>query len=180
MYLKLALYLFVLFLVSGCAVYPTTRTYFEPNPEDGSLQPSMSCGYHAAKNDSLVREMDGFKIQVTPHYKEGKKFQLTVLVQSTDDHVTIDPNKIGLSSSKQGNTSLPSEVKANNYEPRSNWPYYMKWNHMTYPDLSESLESITITFHAGSITLNGRTLEIGDFRFRKTTKEDIYYASINC
>ncbi len=180
MYLKSILFSLIFFLVSGCALYPTTRTYFEPNPEDGSLQPSSSCGYHAAKNDSLVREVDNFELHVTPHYKEGEKLKLTVLVQSKENNVTINANKIRLSSSNQEHASLPVEVKENTYEPRSNWPYYMKWNHMTYPPLSESLESITITFDTGSIVLDGKPLKIKPFRFNKTTKKDIYYSSINC
>ncbi len=180
MYRKLAIYLLILYWVTGCALYPTSRTYFEPNAEDGSPRSSMSCGYHAAKNDSLLREYDDFELKITPHYQEGENLRVTVLVQSKENSITIDPNKIRLLSSSQRGMTSPAEAKKTYYEPRNNWPYYMKWNHIIYPVKSESLKSITIVFNSDSMFLNGHALGVKSFRFNKTTKKDIYYASINC
>ena len=180
MYLKSQIYLLTLLWLTGCAVYPTSRTYFEPNPEDGMPRSSSSCGYHAAKNDSLIREYEEFELSVTPHYKEGENLQVTVLVQSKEKHVIINTSKIELLSSGNEGAVLPSEANKTYYEPRSNWPYHMKFHHIIYPAKSESLNSVSIIFNAGSVLLNGQAIEIKRFRFNKTEKSDIYYASINC
>jgi len=171
---------FAVSMASGCAVYPTSRTYFEPNPNDGVLAPSMGCGYHVTKNDSLVREIGNVKIQVTPYYQEGKELQLIVLFQSKDGTIKIDPEYIRLEAISVGDSVSPTSVKQTNQEPRSNWPYYMNWNYLTYPVLSESLKLFSVVFQAGSVTLNNEPMEVANFRFKKVTKSDIYYASINC
>lgn len=180
MYQKLAIYIFTLLWVTGCAVYPTSRTYFEPNPEDGTPRSSSSCGYHAAKNDSLFREYERFELSVTPRYKAGKNLQVTVLVKSKEKNFIINTSKIELLLSNNERTVLPSEANKSYYEPRSNSPYYNKWHHIVYPAKSESLSSIYIIFNSGSILLDGQEIKIKMFRFNKTTKSDIYYASINC
>ncbi|MBT1065197.1 hypothetical protein KJY73_16525 [Bowmanella sp. Y26] len=177
---KPLIYLFTLLWLTGCAVYPTSRTYFEPNPEDGTPRSSSSCGYNAAKNDSLLREYENFELSVTPHYKEGEDLQVTVLVQSKEKNVIINTSKIELFSSLNEGVVLALEANKTYYEPRSNWPYHMEWHHIIYPAKSESLNSFSIIFNSGSILLNGQAIEIKEFRFNKTKKNDIYYASINC
>lgn len=170
----------VAIFASGCAVYPTSRTYFEPNPSDGIPAPSMSCGYHAAKNDSLAREIGGVKIKVTPYYKEGKELQIIVLLQGQEDRIKIDPKKILLEALSIEEPVSPTAIKQTIQEPRNNWPYYMKWNYLTYPLLSESLDTVSVVFQAGSVKLDNEPLKLKNFRFKKTTKSDIYYGSINC
>jgi len=172
--------LFALVAVAGCAVYPTTRTYFEPNASDGKPSPSMSCGYHRAKNDSLVRDTKDLHIQVTPYYKEGENLKVTILFQSDKDNVEINPRAIGIKAHQSGKVIYPSSIKITNQLPRNNWPYYSKWVYLTFPISSDSLISIAVTFKRSSILVNGRVINIQQFRFKKATKSDIYYGSINC
>lgn len=167
-------------LGSGCALYPTSRTYFEPNPSDGEPAPSMSCGYHAAKNDSLVREVGKVTIKVTPQYNEGEELKLVVLFQEREDSVVVNPEHIVLKSSSAEKSISPSYIKQSYQAPRNNWPYYMKWNYLRYPVLAESLESISIVFNPGSVMVDSEAMELRQFQFKKTTKSDVYYASINC
>jgi len=165
---------------TGCALYPTSRTYFEPNQSDGELAPSMGCGYHAAKHDSLIRKLGEVTINVTPYYKEGEELQVIVLFQEREDSVVVNPEHIEVKSSSAQNPIPPSTIKQANQPPRSNWPYYMKWNYLTYPLLSESLDEISVIFNHESVLVNNEEITLKKFRFKKTTKSDIYYASINC
>jgi len=165
---------------TGCALYPTSRTYFEPNPSDGELAPSMGCGYHAGKYDSLVRKLGEVTLNVTPYYKEGEELQVIVLVQEREDSVVVNPEHIEVKSSYTMNSIPPSTTKQTIQPPRSNWPYYMKWNYLTFPLLSESLDEISVVFNQGSVLVDNEAIMLKKFRFKKTTKSDIYYASINC
>ena len=164
----------------GCAVYPTSRTYFEPNPSDGEPAPSMGCGYHAAKYDSLIRELGEVTIKVTPYYKEGEKLLVIVLFQEREDSVVVNPEHIEVESSSAHDPISPIAIKKSVQPPRSNWPYYMKWSYLTFPILSESVKAISIIFNPGSVFVDDEVIELKPFRFKKTTKYDIYYALINC
>ncbi|MCG8092057.1 MAG: hypothetical protein JAZ17_00255 [Candidatus Thiodiazotropha endolucinida] len=172
--------LFVVVVATGCAVYPTTRTYFEPNANDGKPSPSMSCGYHRAKNDSLSRETKDFYIQVTPFYNESNDVHVSVHIRSERNNIAIDPNLIALKDIHSGNLTYPSSTKITRQKPRGNWPYYDNFVYLMYPIKSDSVESISVMFMQQSILINGNAKGIEQFRYNKTTKSDIYYGSINC
>jgi hypothetical protein len=167
------------FVLLGCVVYPTQRTYFEPNAMDGIPTPSQSCGYNTAKNDALVREVDGVLVQVSPHLDEGKPFSVTVMFQATST-VELSPDRYELRSVTSGMTFLPVSQKINTYKPDRTHPYYSSWLTLQFQPMPEQLNEISIIFPTGSVSINGQTVELVPFRFNKTTKSDIYYGSINC
>lgn len=166
-------------MLLGCVVYPTQRTYFEPNAMDGVPTPSQSCGYHNAKNDALVREVDGLHIQVTPHLEEGKPLSVTVLFRApTAADVSLEKHE--LRSLVDGATFLPVSQKITTYAPDKTHPYYSRWVTLQFQPVPEHLTEIAIVFPIGSVSLNGQVFNLAPFRFRKVTRSDVYYGSINC
>lgn len=163
----------------GCVVYPTQRTYFEPNAMDGIPTPSQGCGYHNAKNDALVREVEGLHVQVSPLLDEGKPVSVIILFEATST-VGLSPDRYELRSVTSGMTFLPVSQKINTYTPDRNRPYYSSWVTLQFQPMPEQLNEISIVFPTGSVSINGRAVEIVPFRFNKKTKNDIYYNSINC
>ena len=175
----LALPALVAICVAGCVVYPTQRTYFEPNVEDGTLSSSSSCGYHDARNDSLVREVNGLHLQVSPSLVEGKPVAVTVLFRH-QSVAAISPERFELRSLPSGIVYFPVSHEVNIQKPDRSHPYYSKWLHLQFSVLPEAVTEIAVVFPAGSVTLDGVVVNLAPFRFRKTTKNDVYYASINC
>lgn len=166
-------------MLVGCVAYPTQRTYFEPNAADGIPTPSRSCGYHAAKNDALVREVDRLYVQVSPHSDEGKPLSVTVLFRASSAP-DVSPEKYELQSAADGSTFRSLSHKVTAYKPDKTHPYYSIWLTLQFQPLPEQLNEIAIVFPRGSVSLNNREVELAPFRFLKTKKNDIYYGSINC
>ena len=162
----------IAFLMSGCAVYPTTRTYFEPNKEDGTPTRSTSCGYHAAANDSLERQIGGVSVVVSPRYKEGGNLSLSVSLHYDEEGVVIDGSLITVAING-GASYHPTNVIVNSYK-KDNTHSNRIFLHIFYAVPSESVTELSVTLP------NIMNKPSSPFRFKKATKSDIYYASINC
>jgi len=158
--------------MSGCAVYPTTRTYFEPNKEDGTPTRSTSCGYHAAANDSLERKIGGVSVFVSPRYKEGGNLSISVSLHYDEEDVVIDGSEITVAVNDEA-SYLPTDVVVNRYEKDNTHPNRI-FLHLIYAVPSESVNELSVTLPR---IVNKSS---SPFRFKKTTRSDIYYASINC
>jgi hypothetical protein len=165
--------------MASCVVYPTQRTYFEPNGQYGTPTPSTSCGYHNARNDALVRDVTRLHVQVSPHLMEGKPLSVTVLFRGSSV-ADVSPEKYELRSLPSGLAFRPISHKINTYMPDRSHPYYSRWLHLEFSAVPEELNEIAVVFLSGSVSLNGQVVDLAPFRFSKTTKNDIYYASINC
>jgi len=164
----------LLTLLVGCVVAPVSRTYYEPNPADGIPSRSASCGYHRAAEDQLKREIEGITLSVLPRYKEGQPLAVYVLLGRTSKTVELDPKKfeVRFGAAAVGEHPATTTVK-------DAGPYFLK--SIAY-DFSPSLaaEDIAVTFLPGFIKLDGKEIPVAPFRFRKVTKLDVYYGSINC
>jgi len=169
---------FSLFLLSGCVLYPTTRTYFEPNEADGTLTKSRSCGYHKAALDSLERMVDSVEVGVTPQYRENKELLVILSFYYNDGSVDVSPNEISITSNN-GKKIFPKNVTTKSYAMDASHPNRL-WANITYPVLSENLDRLSINFSEAALKINGVRINVKPFRFKKISKPDIYYSSINC
>ncbi len=159
-------------LMFGCAVYPTTRTYFEPNKEDGTPTRSTSCGYHAAANDSLKRQIGDVSVVVSPRYKQKDNLSITVSLHYDEEDVVIDGSLITVSVNGEA-SYVPTDVVVNSYEKDNTHPNRI-FLHLFYAIPSEGVTELSVTLP----TIANKPSS--PFRFKKTTRSDIYYASINC
>jgi hypothetical protein len=166
-------------LTSACTFYRTDRTFFEPNAADGKLTKSSSCGFHLS--DALERQLPEALVSVAPQYEyEGKRpLRASILVRTPDRDVNINPRDFELRSG-DGKVFLPIEVQTQAYGLIVNHPHWSTFITLTYPPLAGELSDITFTFPKGTVVAKGKALDIQPFRFRKVTKEDTYYSSINC
>lgn len=165
--------------IAACVAYPTQRTYFEANAEDGTPSSSASCGYHKAKHDALIRDINGLHVQVSPRLVEGSPVVVSVLFRHPS-LATLAPEKFELRSWPSGTVHLPVKHDITVQKPDRTHPYHSQWVRLEFAVLPEAVTDIAMGFPAGSVSLNGTPLQPSPFRFRKTTKSDIYYASINC
>jgi len=163
----------------GCVLYPTQRTYFEPNAMDGVPTPSRSCGYHKARNDALARDTDGLHVQVSPAIHDEEPMSVTVLFRAPSP-AEVSPDRFQLWSLPNETRFPPVSYEVTRYEPDVSHPYYSTWVTLRFQVMPEQLTEIAVVFPIGSVSLNGATVDLAQFRFSKTTKSDIYYSSINC
>src|SRR3990172_42044 len=180
MKIKHVVLFFIVTLQIGCVVFPVTRTYFEPNIEDGRPTRSSSCGYNRTADDSLERDSDGLHIQVSPSYQPGSPVSVTILFQGSVGDMDLQPEQFELHSVSDGSIYKPSDISRNVYRPDKSHPYHSIWIHITYPVVSEKLQGIKFVFPNGSIMRNGVSINMNPFRFNKVTKSYLYYGSINC
>ena len=165
----------------GCVAYPTTRTYFEPNASDGKPVPSRSCGYHAAKNDALIRNIPEVHIQVSPHFTKSKPISVSVLFQYVTGRIlALEPGLFELHSLSDGKVFKPLNVKTSTQYPDRSHPYFSEWIHLAYAPTSDDLNSIAIVFPKGAVVVRDIGVELKPFRFQRVEKSDFYYSSINC
>jgi hypothetical protein len=165
--------------LSGCVLYPTQRTYFAPDERDGTPGPSSSCGYNAARNDSVSRDFNGLYLKVSPTLEEGKRVSASMLFRGAPFTI-IDPTKYELHSLPTGAVFKVVDYKVTKQAPDISHRYYSTWLHITYGVEPAGLTEIAIVFPANSVIVQGEPLAPTQFRFRKITKNDIYYSSINC
>lgn len=177
---KLIAILSIVALQIGCAVFPVTRTYFEPNIEDGKPTRSSSCGYNMTAEDSLERDIDDFHIKVSPFYEEGQPLSATILFRYSAGDMELQPEQFELHSMPDGGVYKPNDISRTIYGPDKTHPYYSIWVHLKYPVVSEKLEAIKFMFPATAIKRNGININLAPFRFKKVKKSDVYYGSINC
>ncbi len=170
----------LLLILSSCVIFPTTRTYFEPNNDDGIATRSVSCGYNRTSLDSLERNINEVNFKVTPHYEDNELFYVSISIKSKNKNNKFLPDNWVLVTQNPKNKYTPKLVGITSQQPRSNWPFYVKWINVIYPVKSNELNQIAIEFMPDSVFLNGEYTKLNRFRFIKTTKSDIYYGSINC
>ena len=178
--LKVWILAFGFLILSGCLVYPIERTYYEPNFEDGELSSSQSCGYHRTSKDSLRREIDGLTVFVSPYYKAGNNFSVSISFRSRENDVTVKPEDFILKDRDTNQEFNPVQIDSDLYKPRTNLLYYTIGLSLEFPVRSENISAVSIIFPKGSVLRNDKDLKVERFRFTKTKKSDVYYASINC
>jgi hypothetical protein len=164
----------LLTLLVGCVVAPVNRTYFEPNPADGTPTRSASCGYHRAAEDQLKRDIEGITLSVLPRYKEGQPLAVYVLLGRTSKTVELDPKKFEV---RFGSAAVGEHPATTNVKDAG--PYFFKSIDYVFPP-SLVADDIAVIFLPGFIKLDGREVAVAPFRFRKVIKLDVYYGSINC
>jgi hypothetical protein len=154
--------------VSACVAFPTSRTYYEPNPEDGKLSRSVGCTWHRTAKDSLKRHVEGLTISVHPYLADDESLRIRLWIEETHKSVVIDAARAEL---RVGTTAVaPATIGL--YSPG---PVYLH-----FPASLGTPDSITLAFRPGFLRVDGIDVSLAPFRFRKVTKVDIYYSAINC
>lgn len=174
--LKFPVFTIIASLLTACVVIPINRTYYEPNPADGIPSKSSSCGYHSTAEDMLRRDVDGntgIILSVLPSQKEGQPLSVYLLISKSTFNVTIDPEKLGIRFEK-GEIVRPATTTMKDAGPN-----FLKSINYVFPK-AFSANEIAVVFYRGFININGHEIDIAPFRFKKITKPDIYYGSINC
>jgi hypothetical protein len=161
-------------MLAGCVAMPMNRTYYEPNPADGIPIRSSSCGWHATALDALERDIEGIVISVFPRYEKGKPLSIYVLLGKTTKSVDTNFEMIEL---RAGNNA--TSVRPITTTTKSAGPYYFMSANYVFPS-SFDADEMSLTFLPGFIKLDGRDIVVAPFRFKRTTKSDFYYNSINC
>lgn len=163
-------------LVSACVVLPVNRTYYEPNPADGKLVRSTSCGWHRTANDTLERYIDGTNttISVLPRYEEEKPLLVHLLIRGSSG-VELNAERVELRVGSSKSAVQPRKVEVSDARP-----YFYKSIELTFPPSVSAEEEIAVVLLPGFLTVDGIRMVTTPFRFRKVTKGDVYYGSINC
>jgi len=159
-------------LLTSCAIVPLNRTYYEPNPADGTPIRTSSCGWHATALDALKRDVGGIEISVIPTYEKGHPLRIYVLLGKTSKMVEINPEMFEVRSG--GRTAQPATTVV-----KGAGPYFLQSIDYALPSSFDG-EEIFLMFLPGFLKLDGKDMEIAPFRFRRVTKSDVYYGSINC
>jgi len=163
-----------LVLLAGCVAMPMNRTYYEPNPADGTPIRSSSCGWNATALDALERDIGGIVISVFPRYEKGKPLSIYVLLGKPAKSVDTNFEMVELRA--RGSAASVRPITTNT---KSAGPYYFMSANYVFPS-SFDADEIALTFLPGFIKLDGRDIVVAPFRFKRTTKSDFYYNSINC
>ncbi|MFD2176069.1 hypothetical protein [Veronia pacifica] len=164
-------------LLSGCVVYPSSRTYLAPNPDDGTLSRSQGCGYQKTKLDTLSRKTKDYYLEVKPNNSNEHSFYVHVYVQSEKDIISLNASKVVIL--VNGKPQEPEHFTVDKRQPRRGSEYYSAFINIFYPTNFDSIQTLSVEF-GESMKLNGSPEEQTPFRFEKQTVSDFYMASINC
>ena len=170
--------------LSGCVVYPTTRTFYEPNSADGRAQNRSSCGFNKT-HDSLERGIDGAIIQVSPGLERepqalGQTLTVSISIITDPSHAIVKPELIELRSPQSGIARRGTVDRYKVDGPRPGWAHDTHWITLTFDLPAGTGTDISIEIPSQALTVNGNMTALAPFRFARVTKKDIYYGSINC
>lgn len=160
---------------AGCVAAPVNRTYFEPSPADGTPTRSESCTWQRTAKDQLERKIDDLVISVAPEFNTGRPFGVYVKLSRTAQVLHLDPSRVELHV-----TGFESVLRPLKADARDAPPYFYKTISYQFQALPTGAQEIAVTFLPGFLQANDQNVELSPFRFRKTTKLDMYYGSINC
>lgn len=171
--------------ISGCAVYPVSRTFYQVDPADGTPKNRNSCGYTNTK-DSAERLVQGVEIFISPGEKDmsdtpDERLSTTISFSFPDGEVDVivDPTKIIME--VDGEVLKPETLSATDrITRRSKGLYEWKRVMLIYPAPSGQKDNVKFVFQQGALKINGQIVPVAPFRFSRVTKSDIYYGSINC
>ncbi len=164
---------------AGCVVFPTTRTFYEPNSKDGELHNRSSCGYMST-HDSIERTVEGVRITLylgSVEEPEDRKpnLHLTTYISSASDAVVVNPSLIRIEI-----PNVNSSLEGSTIESNLHLLHQTQSFSIFYPDPSGYADSVTVIFAPEAISLNGHSLTLAPFHFIRVKKHDAYYGSINC
>src|SRR6266568_953100 len=137
-------------LLSGCVVAPVSRTYYEPNPADGTPSRSASCGYHRAAEDMLKRDIEGITVSVVPQSKNSQPPSVYVLIGQTSKAVELDPNRFEVRYGIAAVADRPATLTMKNAGP-----YFLKSINYIFAQFSPS-DDIAVVFLPGFIKIDGK------------------------
>ncbi|MDP1928442.1 MAG: hypothetical protein Q8K62_08025 [Thiobacillus sp.] len=173
------------FVLAGCAVYPASRTFYEPNAADGKLENRTSCGYTNTR-DSIRRTVEGVEIWLSPSDEKlsapyPTSLQTNISFTYRISGVQVDFSKIVLRTEPEG-VVIGGQVLSTYERPtlRIDGEFQRQTGQLLFPAPAGVPEQITIIFKPGALTVDGRVIPISPFRFSRVTRSDIYYGSINC
>lgn len=172
-------------VLTGCAIYPTSRTFYEPNGADGKLENRTSCGYTKTR-DSIRRTVEGIEISLSPSeekFSPPYPASLPTYISFTYrvPGVQVDFSKIVLRT-EPGGVVIEGRM-LNTYERptrRVDGEFHIKVGRLLFPEPAGVPEQVTFIFKPGALMLDGRAIPVLPFRFSRVTRDDVYYGSINC
>ena len=172
--------------LESCAVYPTSRTFYEPNADDGSVTNRGSCGYMTT-HDAIERNVGGVVLKIfigDEDEPSGRPDTLDVHITAShkEDGTTIDQTKVTVSAegdSKELHGNFMPPVAAKLGLKWQDDPRYLGIS-IQYPAPAGTYDAIVVKFASGALRLHGQTLDVQPFRFHRVKKHDVYYGSINC
>jgi len=167
----------------ACVLYPTSRTFYEPNVADGKPVNRASCGYMTT-HDSLERDIGGAVVTISPSEESqasspGMLLHVYISIQSAPGAIAVDPTLIQLQTPLHGTPIAGNVLSHATDGPRPGWPYDTHRIDIDYPGSAET--EISLVFQSGAVvSRSGADMHVEPFRFRRVTKKDMYYGSVNC
>lgn len=161
--------------LSACVVFPTNRTYFEPNAADGKPIQSASCGYHRTANDGVSGLIGTVEIEIFPAFADDRPLQVHLRIPRSSPQADLLPELIVLNATGQA-----PEIHASTTTRQRAGPYFNSVVDLVFPVEAGKLTDFSIEFLRGSVSVAGTPQDAARFRFSKIQKTDIYYGSINC
>jgi hypothetical protein len=188
-YVSVGVRLVAVLSLGSCVVYPTERTYYEPNPDDGNY-PS-ACGYMTTHN-VIERSIDGVDVRIIvggydeEPSKRPETLDVYIRVHYQGEGVAIDPTKVSISAEGsatelRGSLLHPPESQVGHgYQKQAGRVSQTITLNIRYPAPAGLFDALSVKFDSGALQLKGEAQDVRPFRFRRVKKHDVYYGSINC
>jgi hypothetical protein len=182
-------WLLVAFLQSSCVYYPTVRTFYQPNSDDGKIL-STGCDYLTTHN-TIERQINGATVTISL----GDSDLATTHAETVDVHIraiyegadiSIDPALVSVSADGVGleiHGFLLSPIVTKierGYQKKAGRVWQSISVDIRYPSPAGRYEALSLKFGSGAIRLSGEVQDVPPFRFSRVTKHDVLYRSINC
>jgi hypothetical protein len=173
---RLTLLLAVVLLPSACVTYPATRTYYQPDAADGTLRPSSRCGYSRSANDTLERVLDEVEFYIRPiEDAAGDRVVIQVAIVARGRQFTLAPEALALRVNGSEQT-----LQAVAVTEQESGPVFDRLLTLAYPVAADSAAELAVQASAGYLVVAGKPQSATQYRFRRVTLKDWYYAGVNC
>ena len=158
---------------TGCALYPTSRIFYEPAATEGTLRNQTACGY-LHTHDTVERRFGHITLAVTVGSEKEPQTRhptlaVTLVVDGPSDSWTLSTNSVLLVLNDPPTTLRPS----------SSDQWFDRWT-LTYPTPAGYSDERRAGFEPGALVEKGKPIELPPMHFHRVKKTDVYFGSINC
>jgi hypothetical protein len=169
----------------SCVLYPTTRTFYEPNGDDGTIVHG-GCEYLTTHN-TIERRIGGAYVTMSvgddnEPAKRPDFLDVHVTVSVKGGGAIIDPAQILVVSEADG--SEVSGVVIPSAAAQLGLRVQVKSDTtgvtIRYPAPAGHLDTLSVKLKRGALRLNDQALDGWSVRFRHVKKHDTFYGSMNC
>lgn len=180
---RVATLLMLVLQLASCAMYPTSRVFYEPTASEGKLRNQTGCGYLHTHDTVEKRIGDITLAAMVGSEKEPNarhpRLEVTLVLEGPTNSLNLSTEMVSVILNAPAATLRPSSSDYRSGPDSTSQQQFIRWT-LTYPEPAGLADKVEVRFEAGALAVHGEAIDVGPFHFNRVKRSDVYFGSINC